>query len=80
MHVDQRVDEETASEIGGVAAHLAAVEAEQPVDGIVVEVRVDVAAERAEHEDVVVREQPPLAEIDARLEVDRLEVAVEVVR
>ena len=38
----------------------------------------DEAAERAEDEDIVVREQPALAEIDAALEVYRLQVAVEI--
>jgi hypothetical protein len=63
----------------GVASDLPAVEAEDAVDGVVIEVGVDVAAESPKDEDVVFREQSSLAEVDARLEVDRFEVAVEVV-
>ena len=39
----------------------------------------DEAAESAEDKNIVVREEATLPEIDARLEVDRLEIAVEVV-
>ena len=79
MDIDQGVDEQTAPQIGGVASDLPAVEAEDAVDGVIVEVGVDEAAKSPKDEDVVFREQIPLAEVDARLEVDRLEVAVEVV-
>jgi hypothetical protein len=39
----------------------------------------DEAAERPEYQDIVVRQQSPLAEVEPHLEVDGLEVAVEVV-
>ena len=79
MHVDQGVDEEPASEVSGIAADLTAIEVEDAADGIVVEVRMDEAAERPEDENIVIREEAPLAEVDARLEVDGLEVAVQIV-
>src|ERR1044071_4977131 len=39
----------------------------------------DEAAKGSEHQDIVVRQQSSLAEVDAALEVDGLEVAVEVI-
>ncbi len=54
MHVEQGVDEQPAPEIGSIATDLPAVEAEQAIDGIVVEVGMDEAAERPEDEDIVV--------------------------
>ena len=39
----------------------------------------DEAAESAKDQDIVLGEKPPLAEVDAGLEVDGLEVAVQVV-
>jgi hypothetical protein len=54
MHVKQGVYEQPASEIGGIAAHLPAVEAEQAIDGILVEIGMDEAAQSPEHQDIVV--------------------------
>ena len=42
MHVEERVDEEPTSEVGGVAADLPALETEDAVDGVVVEIGVDI--------------------------------------
>ena len=79
MHVEQRVDEQPAPEIGGVAAELAAFIVEGAVQRIVVEIGVNEAAKGPEHQDIVVAQQSPPAEIDAALEVDGLKVPVEVV-
>jgi hypothetical protein len=58
---------------------LAAFEAEQAVDRVIVEIGMDKAAERPppEHQDIVLRQQSSLDEIEPHLEVDGLEVAVE---
>jgi hypothetical protein len=62
----------------GVASHLAAFEAEQAVDRVIVETGMDKDAERPpEHQDIVLRQQSSLDEIEPHLEVDGLEVAVE---
>jgi hypothetical protein len=79
MDVDEGVDEQTAPQIGGIASDLAALIIEGACDGVVVEIGVDEAAEGPEDQDIVLRQKPAFAEIDAGLEVDGLEVAVEVV-
>jgi hypothetical protein len=79
MHIQQRIDEQPASEIGGVAADLTAIEVEVCAELIVVEIAVHEPAEHAEHEDVALPKEVALAEIEPHLEIDYLELAIEVV-
>jgi hypothetical protein len=79
MHIHKGVHEQPASKIRGVAADLAALIIEGSSDGVVIEVGVDEVAESPEDQDIVLRQESSLAEIDAGLEVDGLEVAVKIV-
>jgi hypothetical protein len=77
--IEQRIYEQAASEIGGVASHLSALIVERPWIGVIVKISMDEAAKSLEHQNIVLRQQPSLTEVHTHLEVDGLEVAVEVV-
>src|SRR6266540_1531958 len=79
MHIHKGVHEQPAPQIGGVASHLSALIIEGSSDGVIVEIGVDETTESAKDQDIVLRQEASLAEIDAGLEVDGLEIAVEVV-
>ena len=72
MHVEQRVDEEPAIEIGGIAADLSAREIELAEDVLVVEIAVHEAAQGSKHQNVAGRHQIARAEVQPHLVVNGL--------
>jgi len=78
MHVQERIDEEAAIEICRVRADLAAGEVEAAGNGVVIETAIDKAAEHAEDERVALGPHIALAEIEAHLEVERRQLAVQI--